>query len=64
MIELEDRKFFYFYNENFRHTAVSDSELEGQGLDQKLTQRVLSTFKYYFDHVGQLTQENKVRLLV
>lgn len=52
MIELEDRKFFYFYNENFRHTAVSDSELEGQGLDQKLTQRVLRTFKYYFDHVG------------
>ena len=64
VIELEDRRFHYFYNENFKHTAVSDSELEGAGLDHKLTEKVLKTFNFYVQHVGQLTDTNKIRLLV
>jgi hypothetical protein len=36
VIEQDNRRFFYFYNENFRETYVDDKELAGKGLDSKL----------------------------
>ena len=40
MSEQEDRRFYYFYNENFAETEIPESQLRGQGLDAKLTSKV------------------------
>ena len=64
MIEQDDRRFYYFYNDNFSETAVSDSQMEGLGLDHKLSIKALKSFTYYYNHVKQLTHNNKVYLLV
>ena len=42
--EQEDRRFYYFYNENFAETDTSENELCGLGLDAKLTTRVHKVF--------------------
>ena len=60
VIEIDDRRFFYFYNENHQETAIPDSELEGMGLDAKLTRKAFIAYKYYFKHVSQMTSANKV----
>lgn len=64
MIEQEDRRFYYFYNENFSQTFVEDSKLQGMGLDEKLTHKSIQTYKFYVDHISQMTTCNKVHLLV
>lgn len=64
VIELEDRRFHYFYNENSAHTIVSDDRLQGLGLDLKLSNKVLTTYKWFYEHFQQLTSKNKVYLLV
>lgn len=38
--EQEDRRMYYFYNENFAETDISENKLRGQGLDAKLTSKV------------------------
>lgn len=40
MSEQEDRRMYYFYNENFAETDISENKLRGQGLDAKLTSKV------------------------
>lgn len=64
MIEQDDRRFHYFYNENFAGTVIDESLLQGQGLDMKLANKVIATYKWFHDHVSQLTNTNKVYLLV
>ena len=62
--EQEDRRFYYFYNENFAETEVVDVDLRGQGLDAKLTHKVFKVFQWYYRHFQGLTgNENKVFLL-
>ena len=64
MSEQEDRRFYYFYNENFAETEVTDSSLRGQGLDAKLTSKVFKVLQWYYRHLKGLTgAENKVYLL-
>jgi len=50
VIELEDRRFYYFYNENSAHTIVNDDSLQGLGLDLKLSKKVLATYKWFYEH--------------
>jgi len=61
--EQEDRRFYYFYNENFAETATPEHELRGLGLDAKLTYRVCRVFQWYRSHLTGLTDVNKVFLL-
>ena len=61
--EQEDRRFYYFYNENFAETDTPESELRGLGLDAKLTTRVHKVFQFYRRHFQGLTDVNKVFLL-
>lgn len=44
VIEQDDRRFFYFYNENYVGTIVSESELQGNGLDLKLTKKAVKAY--------------------
>ena len=64
VIELDDRQFYYFYNDNCAHTIVNENEIAGMGLDVKLSHKAAATYKYYHSHVGQLTDTNKVYMLV
>ena len=64
VIELEDRQFYYFYNENCAQTAVDEHSLQGLGLDCKLRHKACTVLKYYHQHVAQITSTNKVYLLV
>ena len=61
--EQEDRRFYYFYNENFAETITQESEVRGLGLDAKLTHKVFKTLVWYFRHFQGLTGVNKVHLL-
>ena len=63
MSELEDRRFYYFYNENFEETEIGEGELRGRGLDAKLTCKVFKVFQWYYRHFRGLTDVNKVFLL-
>ena len=45
--EQEDRRFYYFYNENFAETDVNEKDLQGLGLDAKLTRKVFKVFEWY-----------------
>ena len=63
MSEQEDRRFYYFYNENFAETEIPESQLRGQGLDAKLTSKVYKVFQWYYKHFKGLTDTNKVFLL-
>ena len=62
---MEDRRFYYFYNENFAETAVKDEFklFAGLGLDARLTRKVLKVFEWYSEHFAGLTDKNKVYLL-
>jgi len=64
VIELDDRQFYYFYNENCVHTQVNEAGLQGLGLDLKLSHKAVAVYKYYYQHIGQVTDTNKVYLLV
>lgn len=62
---MEDRRFYYFYNENFTETAIKD-ELKlfaGLGLDGRLTRKVLKVFDWYSEHMAGMTEGKKVYLL-
>lgn len=61
--EQEDRRFYYFYNENFAETDTPESDLRGLGLDAKLTTKVFSVFQFFRKHLQGLTDVNKVFLL-
>ena len=61
--ELEDRRFYYFYNENHAETDTNENDLRGLGLDAKLTAKVFKVFQYYRKHFEGLTDVNKVFLL-
>jgi len=61
--EQEDRRFYYFYNENFADTSVQESEIRGLGLDAKLTHKVFKVFTWYWRHFQGLTGANKIFLL-
>jgi exosome complex exonuclease DIS3/RRP44 len=63
--EVEDRRFYYFYNENFEGTAIKDErrQFAGLGLDARLTRKVLKVFEWYTSHFAALTSEKKVFLL-
>ena len=61
--EQGDRRFYYFYNENFVETDTPECELRGLGLDAKLTHRVFRVFQWYRRHLEGLTDTNKVFLL-
>ena len=61
--EQEDRRFYYFYNENNADTHPDESSLRGLGLDAKLTHKVFSVFSWYVRHMVGLTSTNKVYLL-
>lgn len=61
--EQENRRFYYFYNENFAETNTPESELRGLGLDAKLTSKVHHVFQFYRKHLQGLTDVNKVFLL-
>ena len=63
MSEQEDRRFYYFYNENFAETEIREGELRGLGLDAKLTCKVFKVFQWYYRHFQGLTDVNKVFLL-
>ena len=62
-MEQEDRRFYYFYNENFAETDVGECELRGLGLDAKLTRKVFKVFEWYRNYLKGLTGVNKVFLL-
>ena len=49
MTEQDDRRFYYFYNENFTETAIVDEQkaFAGLGLDARLTRKVLKVFQWY-----------------
>ena len=51
VLEQEDRRFYYFYNENFEETHVGESELRGLGLDAKLTRKVFKVFEWYRNYL-------------
>jgi hypothetical protein len=63
--ELEDRHFYYFYNENFTETAIADEQktFAGLGLDARLTRKVLKIFTWYSNHFAAMTTCPKVFLL-
>jgi hypothetical protein len=63
--EQEDRRFYYFYNENFIETAIKDEKrvFAGLGLDAKLSRKVLQVFNWYQQHLAPVTSMNKVYLL-
>ena len=63
MSEQEDRRFYYFYNENFAETNVNENDLRGQGLDAKLTSKVFKVLQWYYHHFRGMTETNKVFLL-
>jgi hypothetical protein len=63
VLEQEDRRFYYFYNENCADTHQPESELEGLGIDAKLTNKVFSVFTWYIKLLQGLTSTNKVYLL-
>jgi hypothetical protein len=56
VIEQDNRRFFYFYNENFRETYVDDKSLIGKGLDSKLQAKVFKAFEWYSDHFSGLAE--------
>jgi len=56
VIEQDNRRFFYFYNENFRETHVDDKALVGKGLDSKLQSKVFKTFEWYSEHFAGLAE--------
>lgn len=61
--EKEDRRFYYFYNENSSETDTPAAQLQGLGLDAKLTRKVFAVFNWYYNHLRGLTDRNKVFLL-
>lgn len=61
--EQEDRRFYYFYNENFAETSANEGEMRGLGLDAKLTHKIFKLFTWYYRHFKGLTSTNKVFLL-
>ena len=65
VIEFEDRRFYYFYNENHSETASKELEkkLAGMGLDAKLTNRVFQVFLWYQKLFSGLTDGNKIYLI-
>ena len=65
VLEVEDRRFYYFYNENCIETASEEQvrQLAGMGLDAKLTNKVYNVFLWYQRHFSGLTDTNKVFLL-
>ena len=65
MTEFEDRRFYYFYNENCGETSskAMEKQLAGMGLDAKLTNKVFQVFLWYKKHFQGLTDENKIYLL-
>ena len=58
---MEDRRFYYFYNENFTETAINDEPkaFAGLGLDARLTRKVLKVFTWYSEHFAQMTAPAK-----
>lgn len=62
---MEDRRFYYFYNDNFTQTAIQDESkyFAGLGLDARLQRKMIKTFVWYTDHFAGLTATNKVYLL-
>lgn len=54
---------YYFYNENFAETDITEKKLRGQGLDAKLTSRVFKVLQWYYRHFQGMTETNKVFLL-
>ena len=63
--EFEDRRFYYFYNENCSETSskAMERQLSGMGLDAKLTNKVFQVFLWYQKHFHGLTDDNKIYLL-
>jgi predicted GNAT family acetyltransferase len=50
VLEQDNRRFYYFYNENFQETYVDEKSLRGKGLDMKLSHKVFKTFEWYTEH--------------
>ena len=50
MLEQENRRFFYFYNENFKDTYVDEDQLAGKGLDTKQSMKVYQAYEWYASH--------------
>ena len=50
--ELEDRRFYCYYNENSAETTSEHDlqESKGLGLDAKLTKKVFNVLKWYHKH--------------
>lgn len=64
LLEQEQRKIYYFYNENFTQTFIkNDNQSQGKGLDHKLKRKIAQVFSWYYSHLSGLTAGNKVFLL-
>jgi hypothetical protein len=61
--EQEDRRFYYFYNENSTHTSIDDRALFGKGLDEKIRKRIEATYEWYSEHLQQVISGPVVYLL-
>ena len=64
VLEVEDRQFYYFYNENCIDTASEEQvkSLAGMGLDAKLTNKVFNVFLWYQRHFEGIA-DDKIFLL-